>query len=208
MAVLITIPHGATPTGDGTHNSDTGALELLPLLEDALEELDIPFTSMVGKVNRDILDLNRLRAHSHSWVQEVREVLLKTDIHIDLHSYPFVEEYVPTSTGYDLSVWSQHTVVVFNTPEITDQELLQDIEDELTQMSIRTAEEQGGFENYISNMTSVLFDVPSLLIEVNEEDSRNYPQVASALAVGILNHLERLSEPLPLDDEPRPVESA
>ncbi|BCV02803.1 MAG: hypothetical protein CM15mV57_780 [uncultured marine virus] len=70
MAVLITIPHGATPTGDGTHNSDTGALELLPLLEDALEELDIPFTSMVGKVNRDILDLNRLRAHSHSWVQK------------------------------------------------------------------------------------------------------------------------------------------
>ena len=208
MAVLITIPHGATPTGDGTHNSDTGALELLPLLEDALEELDIPFTSMVGKVNRDILDLNRLRAHSHSWVQEVREILLKTDVHIDLHSYPFVEEPVSTSTGYDLSVWGEHTVVVFNTPEITDQEFLQDIEDELTQMSIKTAEEQGGFENYISNMASVLFDVPSLLIEVNEEDSRNYPQVASALAVGILNHLERLSEPLPLDDEPRLAESA
>ena len=208
MAVLITIPHGATPTGDGTHNSDTGALELLPLLEDALEELDIPFTSMVGKVNRDILDLNRLRAHSHSWVQEVREILLKTDVHIDLHSYPLVEDFVLTSTGYDLSVWGEHTVVVFNTPEITDQEFLQDIEDELTQMSIKTAEEQGGFENYISNMASVLFDVPSLLIEVNEEDSRNYPQVASALAVGILNHLERLSEPLPLDDEPRLAESA
>ena len=75
-------------------------------------------------------------------------------------------------------------------------------------MSIRTAEEQGGFENYISNMASVLFDVPSLLVEVNEGDSQNYPQVASALAVGILNHLERLSEPLPLDDEPLPVEDA
>ena len=208
MAVLITIPHGATPTGDGTHNSDTGALELLPLLEDALEELDIPFTSMVGKVNRDILDLNRLRAHSHSWVQEVRDILLKTDVHIDLHSYPFVEDYVPTSTGYDLSVWGEHTVVVFNIPEITDQEFLQDIENELTQMSIKTAEEQGGFENYISNMASVLFDVPSLLIEVNEGDSRNYPQVASALAVGILNHLERLSEPLPLDGEPHLAESS
>jgi hypothetical protein len=75
-------------------------------------------------------------------------------------------------------------------------------------MSIRTAEEQGGFENYISNMASVLFDVPSLLVEVNEGDSRNYPQVASALAVGILNHLELLSEPLPLDGETLPAEDA
>ena len=208
MAALITVPHGATPSGDGTHNSDIGALKFLPYLEDALEELDIPFVSKVGKVNRDILDLNRLRAHSHPWVQETREELLKTEVHIDLHSYPYVEESVSTSTGYDLQVWSQHTVVVFNTPEITDQDFLEDIERELEEMSIRTAEEQGGFENYISNMASVLFDVPSLLVEVNEADGRSYPQVASALAVGILNHLERLSEPLPLDAEPRPVEDA
>lgn len=208
MAVLITVPHGATPSGDGTHNSDVGALRMLPYLEEALEELDIPFISRVGTVNRDILDLNRLRAYSHPWVQETRKELLLAEVHIDLHSYPYVEDALKSSKGYDLQVWSQHTVVLFNTPEITDQEFLQDIEAELENMSIRTAEEQGGFENYISNMASVLFDVPSLLVEVNEGDSQNYPQVASALAVGILNHLERLSEPLPLDDEPLPVEDA
>lgn len=208
MAVLITVPHGATPSGDGTHNSDVGALRMLPYLEEALEELDIPFVSRVGTVNRDILDLNRLRAYSHPWVQETRKELLSAEVHIDLHSYPYIEDALKSSKGYDLRVWSQHTVVLFNTPEITDQEFLQDIEAELENMSIRTAEEQGGFENYISNMASVLFDVPSLLVEVNEGDSQNYPQVASALAVGILNHLERLSESLPLDDEPLPVEDA
>jgi hypothetical protein len=75
-------------------------------------------------------------------------------------------------------------------------------------MSIPVAEEQGGFENYLSNMASVLFDMPSVVIEVNEAAGRDYPQVASALAVGILNHLERLSEPLPLDAEPLPAEDA
>ena len=127
--------------------------------------------------------------------------MLNSSIHIDLHSFPYVEEPTKTSTGYDLEVWSQHTVVLFNTPEITDQVFLEGIERELEEMSIPTAEEQGGFENYISNMASVLFDLPSLLIEINEGDSRDYESVASALAVGILNHLELLSEQAPLDDE-------
>ena len=107
-----------------------------------------------------------------------------------------------TSTGYDLLVWSEATVVIFNTPDITDQDLLAFVEAALEEMSIRTVEEQGGFENYISNMATVLMDVPSLLIEINEGEAQNYLQAASALAVGILNYLDSLSEPLPLDDEP------
>jgi len=208
MAVLITIPHGATPSGDGTHNSDTGALKLVPHLEEALEELGIPFTTMVGRVNRSIVDLNRLRAHSHAWVKEAREKMLESEVHIDLHSYPFVTAPTKTSTGYSLDEWSKYSVVIFNTPEVTDQDFLHDIEQELESLSIPTAEEQGGFENYISTMASVLFDLPSLLIEVNEARAQSYPQVASALGVGILNHLDRLSEQLPLDDEPLPVEHA
>tara|TARA_B100001113_G_scaffold326202_1_gene298972 strand:- start:676 stop:1302 length:627 start_codon:yes stop_codon:yes gene_type:complete len=208
MAVLITIPHGATPTGDGTHNSDSGALEFISNLEAALEELDVPFVVMVGKANRDIIDLNRLRAHSHPWVKEVREEMLEADLHIDLHSFPPVDVPTKTSTGYSLDVWSRFDVVLFNTPEITEQDFLRSLENELEQMSIGTAEEQGGFENYLSNMANVLFDLPSVLLEINEGRSQNYPQVASALAVGILNHLELLSEQLPLDDEPLPVELA
>ena len=68
MAVVITVPHGESPSGDGERNSDVGALEFLPILEESLEELEIPFTTLVGTVNRDILDLNRLRAYSHPWV--------------------------------------------------------------------------------------------------------------------------------------------
>jgi len=208
MAVLITIPHGSTPNGDGEHNSDIGALEFLSYLEEALNDIDIPFTTLIGKTNRGILDLNRLRAHSHPWVKEVRKEMLKAEIHIDLHSFPFYEEPTKTSTGYSLDVWGRFDVVLFNTPEITDQVFLKTIEAELEEMSIRTGEEQGGFENYISNMATVLFDLPSLVIEINEAAGQNYPQVASSLAVGILNHLEYLSEPLPLDDEPLPVEYA
>ena len=208
MAVLITVPHGASPTGDGERNSDIGALRFLPFLEEALEELDIHFDSLVGTTNRDILDLNRLRAHSHPWVQEVREEMLDATVHIDLHSFPYVEEPTKSSTGYDLDVWSKHTVVLFNTPEITNQGFLETIERELEEMSIPTAEEQGGFENYISNMASILFDLPSLVVEINEGDSRDYGSVASALAVGILNQLELLSEQPPLDDEPLLAEDA
>ena len=208
MAVLITVPHGQSPSGDGERNSDIGALEMLPILEEALEELDIPYVSRVGTTNRDILDLNRLRAHSHPYVQDAREEMLKAKIHIDLHSYPSVDVPTKTSTGYQLDVWSEYSVVLFNTPEITDQDLLEDIETELEAMSINTAEEQGGFENYLSNMSTVLLDTPSLVIEVNEAAGRDYPQVASALAVGILNHLERLSAPPPLDDELPLAESA
>lgn len=208
MAVLITIPHGASPTGDGERNSDIGALRFLPFLEEALEELDIHFNSLVGTTNRDILDLNRLRAHSHPWVQEAREEMLDASVHIDLHSFPYVEEPTKSSTGYDIDVWSKHTVVLFNTPEITNQGFLEAIERELEEMSIPTAEEQGGFENYISNMASILFDLPSLVVEINEGDSRDYGSVASALAVGILNQLELLSEQPPLDDEPLLAEDA
>ena len=189
-------------------NSDIGALKLLPFLEEALEGLDIHFVSLVGTTNRDILDLNRLRAHSHPWVQEAREEMLNAQVHIDLHSYPSVEGPAKTSTGYDLEVWSQHKVVIFNTPEITNQGFLEAIESELEEMRIPTAEEQGGFENYMTNMASVLFDLPSLLVEVNEGESRDYDRVASALSVGILNYLELLSEQAPLDDEPLLAEDA
>ena len=198
MAVLITVPHGTTPNGDGEHNSDVGAVKFLSFLEEALEAMSIPYTTMVGEVNRDILDLNRLRAHSHPWVVEVRKAMLEAEIHIDLHSYPKVSEPQQTSTNYDLLLWSQHTVVLFNTPDITDQGLLRSIESSLEEVSIPTAEEQGGFENYLSNLASVLMDLPSVLIEVNEGETQDYPLVASGLAVGILNHLEYLDEPLPL----------
>ena len=77
---------------------------------------------MVGTTNRDILDLNRLRAFSHPWVQEARKEMLKAEVHICLHSYPMFTEPTRSSTGYDLEVWGQHTVVLFNTPEITDQD--------------------------------------------------------------------------------------
>ncbi len=37
MEVLITVPHGASDDEDGTHPVDTGALDFVGFLEEALE---------------------------------------------------------------------------------------------------------------------------------------------------------------------------
>ena len=84
---------------------------------------------------------------------------------------------------------------MFNTPEITNQGFLETIERELEEMSIPTAEEQGGFENYISNMASILFDLPSLVVEINEGDIGLW--FGNGPGGGILNQLELLSEQPP-----------
>ena len=210
MELLVTLPHGATPTGDGEHNSDTGALELLPFLEEALTAMEIEYKVMVGDVNRGILDLNRLRSHSHPWHKELREALLEAKLHIDLHSFPSRDsedsDYL-TSNGYDLRVWSQGEVVFFNTTEITPIHLLSTLEDSFQELSLQVIEEQAGYENYISAVANILMDVPSVVVEVNEAETQSYRQVGSALASGVLDFLEQYGEQPPQDDELLPVDA-
>jgi len=211
MELLVTVPHGATPTGDGEHNSDNGALGLLPFLEEALTSMEIDYKVMVGDVNRAIMDLNRLRSHSHPWQIEFRKALLDAKVHIDLHSFPSRDQedsdYL-TSTGYDLRIWSKGEVVFFNTPEITPMELLSTLEETFEEHALQVIEEQAGFENYISAVANVLMDVPSVVIEVNEAETQSRRQIGSALAAGVLEFLDLYGERSPQDDELLPVVDA
>jgi len=211
MELVITLPHGSSPTGDGERNSDEGALKILPYLEEALDELEVGFVSLVGTTNRDIIDLNRLRAYSHPYVQKVRKELLEAIVHVDLHSFPYVEqdeeENFLTSTGYDLRVWSQSPVVFFNTPDVTNVDFLEHVQVAVGQVGMDVVEEVAGYENYLSCMSNVLMDVPSIVIEVNEGETQDYPALAGAIATGILDFLNFYA-PSPQDDELPPAADA
>ncbi len=206
MELVITLPHGSTPTGDGRRTSDEGALQILPYLEEALESLQVDFISLVGKASRDIIDLNRLRAHSHPYLEQVREELLQAVVHIDLHSFPYTEkeeeENFLTSTGYDLRVWSTAPVVLFNTPDVTNVDFLEHIEQALTETGMNVVEEVGGYENYLSSLSNVLMDVPSVVIEVNEGETQDYRALAGAIATGVLDFLNFFAPTLQDDELP------
>lgn len=211
MEVLITIPHGAPDEEDGTHPADTGALDFVGFLEDALEGVNLKPVTHIGTISRDVLDLNRLRAHSHRWHGEFRQMLKTADLHIDLHSFPEVEDYendpskYQTSTGYDLRVWSTGHLVVFFTPEITDPELVKSIEESVVEAGMEVTDQEGGFENYVSNVANVLMDTPSVLLEINEGENQDYQALAMAVALGIRDYLDSFGPSLQ-SDEPLPAE--
>lgn len=211
MEVLITVPHGASDDEDGTHPVDTGALDFVGFLEEALEGVNLKPVTHIGTVSRDVLDLNRLRAHSHKWHEEYRKMLKTADVHIDLHSFPEVPDYesdpqkYQTSTGYDLRVWSTGHLVVFFTPEITDSDLVEKIEEAVVEAGMEVTDQEGGFENYITNVANVLMDTPSVLLEVNEGESQDYQVLAMAVALGIRGYLDSFG-PSPQSGEPLPAE--
>lgn len=210
MEVLITVPHGGSQ-GDGPHPTDVGALEFVGYLEEALEGFNLKVVTHIGTISRDVLDLNRLRAHSHKWHEQYRKMVKRADVHIDLHSFPEVPDYendpekYQTSTGYDLRVWSTGHAVIFYTPEITPPDLVGAIEQGIVDSGMEVIDQEGGFENYITNVANVLLDTPSLLLEVNEGESQDYQVLATAVALGIREYLDSFG-PSPQDDEPLPAE--
>ena len=180
--ILITVPHAAAGNGQ-----DAGALRFLSELETALTDVGEEYQIIEGDVSREILDLNRTDAAKSDFTLDVYDALKQASVHIDLHSYPEVDE--TTEFGYDLGVWSQSNFVVFMVPEITEEELVRVLLNKFEDSGISTTVQPAGFENYLTNAASVLFDVPSILVEVNEGDSQNYPEMAEALADGIVDFL-------------------
>jgi hypothetical protein len=184
MTVLITIPHGK-PEATG-HLHDQGAIEMLPLLSAALRTQDIEFDVIVGKNNRSLIDLNRNEAKNTDFIKEFREALKNTTVHIDLHSYPYLEEHATneeaiTKQGYDLREWGLSDVVVFDIEEVTNQELMGALIESI-EGCCQIDQIEGGYENYLTIVASSLFDVPSILVELNESSRRQYSQIAEAVA--------------------------
>ena len=202
--ILITLPHGKVNAGDGY---DAGALEFLPILEAALRVRAMEVEVVVGDTNREMIDLNRLEGKSTEFMDEVRNKLKETTIHLDIHSFPYVEEgeldedsY--TETGYDLRQWSVNDVVLFNIPEVTDQDLLNLIDENLQLNGIDVGIEGPGFENYITITANVLFDVPSLLVELNENSAQVLPVVAAQVAESLQAYVGTSSDPLEVTEAP------
>ena len=112
------------------------------------------------------------------------------------------EENFLTSTGYDLRVWSTAPVVLFNTPDVTNVDFLEHIEQALTETGMNVVEEVGGYENYLSSLSNVLMDVPSVVIEVNEGETQDYRALAGAIATGVLDFLNFFAPTLQDDELP------
>ena len=194
MVAVITLPHGKPNEGDGF---DEGAIEFVSQLDNALRARVIEYEILVGKTNREFVDLNRTESQNHEWFDKVREVFAKATIHIDIHSFPHrdetaIDEESMTSTGYDLREWSLADIVLFRTPEITDNQFLDDIDSRLQEIGISVGIEEGGFENYVHALASVLFDLPSLVVELNEGSSKEFDAIADRVADSLENYL---SEP-------------
>ncbi|MBU02919.1 MAG: hypothetical protein CME55_06455 [Halieaceae bacterium] len=193
--ILITVPHAGP--GEGR---DDGAVLFLPLLEEKLESMGEEFHVIIGDNARSILDLNRTAAASSEFAEEFFQMLKQTSVHIDLHSFPELDE--ETEFGYDLGIWSQHQFVLFSIPEVTDESLLKALLNQFEESGVKTLVQGAGFENYLTNAASVLFDTPSVLIEVNDGDGLNYEMMAAALAEGIVDFL---AGPEMLDSVQSPV---
>jgi len=180
--ILITVPHAAAGEGQ-----DAGAVRFLVELEAVLTDVGEEYIVIEGGSPRDILDLNRSTAAESSFASEFFDTLKDASVHIDLHSYP--EKDGLTQFGYDLNLWSQSQMVVFLIPEITDEELIKAILNQLEDSGISATVQAAGFENYLTNAASILFDTPSVLVEVNESDGRDYYEMAVGLVDGVVDFL-------------------
>jgi len=182
--LVITLPHGKK--NESSFGFDAGAIEFLPYLESALEEKGIQFVSHVGQNHRELVDLNRKEAYSTEYHQELRALLKHATMHIDLHSFPFTPEDAPdeealTSLGDDLRAWSVHDMVILETEKVSDRKLINNILDEM-EVDFDVTDVDSTVDNYITLVASILFNVPSVLIEVNDQSVEEYPLMASALA--------------------------
>ena len=172
--ILITVPHAGPGEGQ-----DEGAVVFLDKLESVLEYENVPYKTMEGMQPRAMMDLNRVDAKDSLYVQEFLANLKTTHVHYDIHSFPDIPG--ETSHGYSLADWGEADIVLFNVPEITDEQLLTRLVERLEEREHQVVVQEAGFENYLTNAANVLFDVPSVLIEMNEGAGQSFDSLAQAL---------------------------
>jgi hypothetical protein len=178
--ILLTFPHAA-PSGE----YDIGSTIIRPILEKALTDEGLEFESLVAEIPREVIDLNR--PNDTTFTKKFFELLPKANVHLDIHSFPLVQG--ETEHGYNLREWGDSTVVMFAIPAVTEPQLLASMTEQFEEDGISNFTEAAGFENYLTNVASILFDTPSLLIEVNEEDDDSYSAVAAAVVAGLRSFL-------------------
>ena len=189
--LLVTVPHGKR---EASENHDEGAIQMIPHLVTELDNYGVPHTIHVGDDNyRGIIDLNRAESRHTEYAKEFVRLLQENDLHIDLHSYPYVgeeeaEQDAFTVLGDDLREWSRSDVVFLTIPKITEP-MFAEAMLTATEEYVVVDDIEGGLSNYLTVFANIIMDVPSVLLELNEGSSEAYPLVAKAVAEGVAVHL-------------------
>lgn len=182
--LLVTVPHARR---EASLSHDEGAIRMVPYLKAALDTAGVDYEFLIGDDTfRGIIDLNRGEARNTPFAKEMASLLLDSRMHIDLHSFPYkdadtIDEDALTAMGDDLREWSMSDVVLLTVPGITDEtfadDLMTGLEEVVTVDDIQTAD-----YNFITVFAQVAMDVPSILLELNEDSVPSYPAVAKAVA--------------------------
>ena len=182
--ILITVPHGKS---NNSTNYDIGAVSFLPYLEQAMRNRNINYEVLLGDSHRELVDLNRKESYGGEYYMDFCELLDTAAFHLDVHSFPFVEEDASeedalTSMGDDLRAWSVHTAVFLEIDSVTHPVVLRNLVEKVEKdfdIGIFDSSVEGAF---LTTTASVLFDVPSILMEVNDQSSEEYEKLAVTLA--------------------------
>jgi hypothetical protein len=187
--LLITVPHGKQNEG---MQFDAGAIEFVPYLESALRAHNVQYLLHIGGTHRELVDLNRKEAYGTQYYTEFCGLLKNSTVHLDLHSFPFVPEDAPeedalTSLGDDLRAWSVHTAVFLDTAGVTNQKLLNEVTSKI-EKRFDIGIFDSTIDGYLTLVSNILFEVPSLVMEVNDQSVEEFEALAIEIAASFADY--------------------
>ena len=191
VMLLVTVPHGKREASD---NHDEGAINMVPYLTRALDNVGVPHTIHIGNDSfRSILDYNRAESRHTEYSKEFTRLLQENHLLIDLHSYPYMDDETPdsdsiTSHGDDLREWSRSDVVFLTLPSLTDQPFSERMMSKLEEHVI-VDDIESDYYNYLTVFSQLVMYVPAVLLELNEGSSEAFPLVAKVVAEAVAEHL-------------------
>ena len=89
--------------------------------------------------------------------------------------------------GDDLRAWSVHTAVFLDVDSVTNPIILRNIVEKVEQrfdIGVFDVSIEGA---YLTTVASVLFELPSILMEVNDRSSEDYEELANYLAASFVD---------------------
>ena len=190
--LLITVPHAKR---EASNNHDEGAIRMIPYLKASLDNRNVPYRLLVGDgVFRGVIDLNRGESRNTKYAKEFAKLLKDSKAHIDLHSFEYRDEDASdeeslTQAGDDIRDWSLSDVVFLTVPKVSDkiftEALMSKIENIVQIDAIETQD-----YNYLTVFAQVAMDVPSVLLELNEDSRPSYPAIAEAVAEAVESYFD------------------
>ncbi len=164
MAITVTVPYAKPP------HDDTAAVDFAKQLKVNFDLVGVPNSTHYGDTHKTIVDLETHKGKDTSYARAVRESLKDATLHINLHSFGVDEK------------WSQDDLSLVSLPYISDQDLYRAANNYLDDYGTITMKD-GDYENhYTALMSETLFDVPTVVVYLNEAAVDLYSVFAEALA--------------------------